>query len=262
MNAPANMNTPKFRGHVMISVITYRHEVDFRVTQSVEAACFGLAARKWLVTPTIKKSNADLEHGRNTLAAEFYMAKEQFTKAVFIDGDVSCEPGTIERLVEHPVDLVMGVYRLRSDADGERYPLRKLPGLVEFVNPVTGEYHPNGIAKVSAGPAGMMCVSRECIGKMIKHHDNQWYGAPNVTGGKAWPLFEFDVIDHERISEDMNFCRKWRDMGGEVWVDPHLTLHHHGDKTYSGRLADHLKELDLAVDPAKVVKIPLAEPSK
>lgn len=257
MNAPANTNARQFRGHIMIGVITYTHQIDFRVTQSVEAACFGLAARGWLVTPTIKKSNADLEHGRNTLVAEFVMAKVNFTKAVLVDADVSCDAGSIERLVEHPVDLVLGSYRLRSEEEGGRFPLRKLPGPIEFVNPITGAYHPNGIAKIAGGPAGMLCVSRACIEKMIKHHDDKWYGAPTVTGNKAWPLFEFDIIEHERISEDMNFCRKWRAMGGDVWVDPHLNLHHHGDKTYSGCLADHLKELGLVVDPACIAKVPV-----
>lgn len=256
MNAPANLNAHTFRGHVMIGVITYKHEVDFRVTQSVEAACFGLAASNWLVTPTIKKSNADLEHGRNTLVAEFFAAKENFTKAVLIDADVSCERGSIERLVEHPVDLVLGAYRLRNEDDGERYPLRKLPGPIEFVNPATGAPHPNGIAKIAGGPAGMMCVTRECIGKMIEAHEDQWYGAPTVTGKKAWPLFEFDVIEHERISEDMNFCRKWRALGGDVWVDPHLKLHHHGEKTFTGCLADHLKDLELVIDPERMGKVP------
>lgn len=258
MNAPANTNEHKFRGKILLAVITYSFQLDFRVRDSVEAACFGLAARGWIPLPVTKKANADLEHGRNTLAAEFVMSKERFDKAVLIDGDVSCNAGTIERLVEHPVDLVLGSYRLRSDAEGDRgrYALRKLPGPIECVNPATGKPHSNGIAKIAAGPAGMMCVSRACIEKMIQKHDNRWFGAPNVTGGKAWPLFEFDIIEHERISEDMNFCRQWRELGRDVWLDPHLTLHHHGDKTYSGCIADHLRELDAVIDGEHIVKVP------
>lgn len=254
MNAPANMNR-QFRGHIFISVITYAHEVDFRVRDSVEAACFGLSARGWLVTPATKLASADLENERNALVAEFYTAKENFTKAVFVDSDVSCDAGSIERLVEHPVDLVLGAYPLR--AEGGRYPIRKLPGPIEFVNPLNGQYHPNGIAKIAGGPGGMMCVSRNCISRMLEHPEirDRWYGQQQVTGKKAWPLFEFDIIDHERISEDMNFCRRWRELGGDVWVDPHLILHHHGRKTYSGRFADHLKDLGLAVDPGKIEKV-------
>lgn len=259
MNAPANMNTRQFRGKVLLAVITYTFNVDYRVRDSVEAACFGLAARGWLPMPVTKKASADLEDGRNTLAAEFVMSKERFDKAVFIDADVSCDAGTIERLVDHPVDLVLGSYRLRSDegVNQGRYALRKLPGPMECVDPTTGNPHPMGIAKIAGGPAGMMCLSRACVEKMIHHHDNQWYGAPFVTGNKAWPLFEFDVIDHERISEDMNFCRKWRAMGGDVWLDPHLTLHHHGDKTYSGCIADHLRDLDAVIDGERIAKVPM-----
>ena len=48
MNAPLTSppaNKLQVRGKIFLCVITYRYEVDFRVTRSVEAACFGLAAR-------------------------------------------------------------------------------------------------------------------------------------------------------------------------------------------------------------------------
>ncbi len=171
-----------------------------------------------------------------------------------VDADVSWEPGAALRLMSHPVDLVLGAYPKRSE--GEGYPIRKLPGPVECVNPVTGQYHPNGLAKIAGGPAGLMRISRACIEKMITAHADTWYGQPQVENlRKAWNLFEFSVIDHERISEDMNFCRKWREIGGEVWVDPHLKLHHHGDKTYSGCFAEHLRELSMLAEPDTILKI-------
>lgn len=253
MNAPANLNTPKFKGHVLIAVVSYGPRIDYRVKDAVEASCFELANNGWLVTPATKPGSADLEDNRNVIAAEVF-ATPHFTHCLMVDSDVSWEAGAALRLVSHPVDVVLGAYPKRSE--GEGYPIRKLPGPLECVNPLTGHYHPNGIAKIAGGPAGLLRLSRQCIEKMVTAHADRWYGSPKTPGGKAWPLFEFDVIEHERISEDMNFCRKWRETGGDVWVDPHLKLHHHGDKTYSGCFADHMRELGMMLDPKSVVKIP------
>lgn len=255
MNAPANSNTPKFKGHLFIAVVTYRPEIDYRVKDAVEAACFELSRNGWLVTPATKPGSADLCDNRNTIAAHFY-ANPDYTHALFVDADVSWEPGAILRLVSHPVDFVLGAYPKRSE--GEGYPIKKLPGPIEFVDPRTGKYHPNGIAKIAGGPGGLMRISRACIEKMIAAHADEWYGQPQVEPiKKAWDLFQFSIIDHERISEDMNFCRKWRDLGGDVWVDPHLKLHHHGGKTYSGCFAEHLMELDMIIEPGKMERFPV-----
>jgi hypothetical protein len=49
-------------------------------------------------------------------------------------------------------------------------------------------------------------------------------------------MFEFQVRDHRLYSEDYNFCRRWREIGGTCWVDPDQTLHHIGTKVFSGNL--------------------------
>jgi hypothetical protein len=54
-----------------------------------------------------------------------------------------------------------------------------------------------------------------------------------------------------RVTEDINFCRLWRDIGGKVWVDPHLTLFHHGGKSYEGNLAQHLAEIGRMKEPSE-----------
>lgn len=254
MNIAANINTPKegSPGHLMIGIVNIDNKPDVRMTEAVEEACMSLSRYGWNITQRKAFGSSDLEDSRNQIGAEFY-ANRQFTQALLVDGDVSWEPGTVERLLMHPVDFVLGAYPKRSD--GEGYPIRKLPGPVECVNPITGEPHPYGIAKIAAGPAGLLRISRASIDRLVEANADSWYGQPKVTGKKAWQLFEFTVEDHERYSEDMNFCRKWRAIGGEVWCDPHLTLHHHGDKTYSGRFADHLKELGLMAGAGKVEPI-------
>jgi len=239
-------------GHLLIAIVSNRPKED-AVTDAIEASQHALARIGWQST-RVTFGSADLEDARNILASQFYAVKD-YTHCLFLDDDVSWGPGSVERLVSHPVDFVLGAYPRR--AEGEGYSIKTIPGLVECVDPSTGKPHAQGIAKIAGGPAGMMRVSRRVIERMVEASPDRWYHQPKVTGGKAYELFEFDVIDHERISEDMNFCRRWRELGGDVWVDPHLIMHHHGKKTYSGRFVDHLRELGRLVEPEKVKKISL-----
>jgi hypothetical protein len=45
----------------------------------------------------------------------------------------------------------------------------------------------------------------------------------------------------EYLSEDYAFCRRWRDLGGEVWADIENPLTHVGHATYSGAVIQALK---------------------
>lgn len=241
------------KGHLFIGITSNRNEKPDDVTDAIEAAQHGLARMGWLSTK-VTFGSADLEDARNTLVSQFY-ATPQYTDILCLDDDVSWGAAGVERLVLHPVDFVMGAYPRR--AEGEGYSIKTFPGPLECVDPITGKPNANGLLNVSGGPAGMLRMSRKAVTKLIEAEPDRWYHQPKVSGGKAWELFEFDVIDHERISEDMNLCRKWRALGGDVWVDPHITLHHHGRKTYSGKFLDHLRDLGRLVEPSKVQKISL-----
>ncbi len=245
------MNQP--RGHVLIGIASNRHAPD-EVHDAIEAAQFGLGQMGYLST-RVKFGSSDLEDARNTIVSQFYVT-QQYSHAILLDDDVHFAPGTIERLMSHPVDFVLGAYRLKQGT--EKYPVRKLPGPMTCVDPSTGKPHLHGLIKIGGGPGGLMRITRNVIERLVTAAPDDWYHQKKVTGGKAWRFFEFDVIDHERISEDMNFCRKWRAIGGDIWCDPHITTHHMGMTSFSGNFAEHLKREGWLSDPEKVQKISLA----
>ena len=43
------------------------------------------------------------------------------------------------------------------------------------------------------------------------------------------------------LSEDYAFCRRWRDLGGEIWADFEARLTHVGHATYTGSLMQALR---------------------
>lgn len=72
---------------------------------------------------------------------------------------------------------------------------------------------------------------------MIEHYDMK----PDGKG--VYQFFEtgtriFD--DNKWWGEDSAFCKKWIDMGGEIFVEPRLTFTHIGRKDYTGNLHEYL----------------------
>jgi len=43
------------------------------------------------------------------------------------------------------------------------------------------------------------------------------------------------------LSEDYAFCRRWRDLGGEIWADMTARLTHVGHAAYTGSLIQALR---------------------
>ncbi len=196
MNAPANLNVPRQpNGHVMIGMTCFDQKPDNRVIEAIDIAHLNLFNKHGWYTTFIKAFGcSDLCDSRNRLAAQFY-GTPNYTKLLMIDADVIPDPGVLERLVQHPVDFVLGAYPKRGEGMG--YPMKALPGPMECVDPLTGAPDPkNGLIKMAGGGAGMMCISRACIERMVEAYADRWYTHAAQATKKAWNLFEFTIVGH------------------------------------------------------------------
>jgi len=65
--------------------------------------------------------------------------------------------------------------------------------------------------------------------------------AADPLDGNRWRSALFNcILDKETgfyLSEDFSFCRRWTDMGGEIWVDYMSRLNHVGLMVYRGNMA-------------------------
>ena len=46
------------------------------------------------------------------------------------------------------------------------------------------------------------------------------------------------LVDRARLSEDLSFCKRWTNIGGEIWADPNAKLIHAGRKEWVGGISD------------------------
>lgn len=169
---------------------------------------------------------------RNLLVAQFLAS--DCTDMVFIDDDVSWGNGDLVKLVSHPVDCVAGVYRHKTDKD-ETYPLSWLPREELWADPETG------LLEVSAVPAGFLRLSRKCLEDMVSRYAHLEYRDSEAPDGKAWGLFYPEIVDRASYGEDINFCRRYRAIGGRVWIDPEMSMQHVGRKVYCGHVGNWLR---------------------
>jgi hypothetical protein len=96
---------------------------------------------------------------------------------------------------------------------------------------VTGEF---------AG-TGFMLIKRGAIEKMTKAYaETRYTAAHNFTHAKQsrnlYALFDC-MIERETghyLSEDYTFCKRWRAIGGKVWLNTKSALIHIGAHEFSG----------------------------
>ena len=86
-----------------------------------------------------------------------------------------------------------------------------------------------------------------CSNKMMQHYPQLNYvpdgPKPHPQAHLHWLFFDCMVDPDSRryLSEDFAFCRRWRDMGGKVYVDLNSKLQHAGQHLYRGDLIESLE---------------------
>jgi hypothetical protein len=102
----------------------------------------------------------------------------------------------------------------------------------------------NGFVKARYAGTGFLMVRRTALIAMIERYPELRYrrehkGDDPLTDSR-WRSALFNCLIDETgayLSEDYSFCRRWTDMGGEIWVDYKSRLNHVGPMIFRGDLA-------------------------
>jgi hypothetical protein len=205
-------------------------------------------------------SESLITRARNKMLIRF-LADESLTHLFWIDSDIAFTPQSVCRLLLADRDIVAGVYPMKSfkwpeggvpagatRADFEdRYAEYPFNPIGHGALKVSAYADADGFVEVAEAPTGFMCIKREAILRMMKHYPQLNYvpdGPPNNPEAHLhWLLFDcmVDPDSGRYLSEDYAFCRRWRDMGGKVWVDLQCKLVHLGQHNFRGDLAESLR---------------------
>lgn len=188
---------------------------------------------------------------RNLAVANFLTREENLTHLIFIDVDQGFDPNHILVLLNHKKDVIVAPV-----------PLKTIP-LTYNINPLPGEtMDPNtGLVKVARGGTGCMIIKREVCEKLKTHPEVYQYENDikfNNDGGNLDPAhlytyFNTGVKKDEQgkarfMSEDYDFCEKWKELGGEIFCDMRLSLSHIGTYEYG---AEHIAFTERRIEERK-----------
>lgn len=170
--------------------------------------------------------DALIQRARNDLFKMAYDAKADYL--VFIDSDILWNPEDFFKLIEANKEMIAAPCRKKNDE-------------IAFNVKTTQTKFDTDIIEVEGVGTGFMCISRDAIVKLYESSE------PYKESHKSVPskmVFDIGLVDGELYSEDIMFCKKWKDLGGKIYVDSSMTTGHVGQKQYIGNLKAFLQELN------------------
>lgn len=181
----------------------------------------------------------DIVDLRNMLLTIWYDRVPQSTHCLMIDADMGFPP-----------ELVLDQLDFDKPLVGCLYPKRRNP--IDFVG--RGKLgHPNldrGFIEVEGIGFGVTLIRRDCVDALLEakqaHPDGRLAqhvcGAMLKENGCERIIQAFNRIEVETgvLSEDISFCKRHRDAGGQVWAAAHHPITHVGPCGYTGRFLDRL----------------------
>jgi hypothetical protein len=223
--------------NIVIAIPAYTGMVHCGTMRSVIYDMMSLVNMGETVRLVEEIGNADIARCRSMIVAKFLASDA--SHLVMIDSDLAWEAGALVKLVNAGVDFIGGAYPMRV-GDGTQFHLRMKKRDVQTIDPKTGLF------EVEAVPAGFICLTRSMLQRMVDHYPDSKFAFPQCPNGYAHDLFDgFWETDEnglkQKLGEDYSFCRRWREMGGQIWVDPSFSMGHLGTKIWKGRLSDCFK---------------------
>ena len=249
--------------HIFIATPCYGGQIGEPYFRSMMR--FVILCNKYNIQYTVSTlaNESLITRGRNTLTS-FFMENQAATHLFFIDADIEFNPEDILRMVAYDKPIIVGAYPKKAinwtsilgaarnpdlNEDSESIEGHSSNYVVnfDFLKDKDGNTTPqvqvsDNLVKLKDGGTGFMCIKKDVIQQMFdKHKDLKYVNDINVDQ-KSEPFMYslFDcIIDPESrryLSEDYTFCRRWQEMGGEVWLDPRTALNHVGHYTFRGNI--------------------------
>jgi hypothetical protein len=237
----------------MVGTPCFGGQVSWLYTVSVLKLQKAFIQRGWDLGFLLQAGDALVTRARQTIVCHF-LENPGATHLLFIDADIGFEPEQVFRLLEFDADFTAAAYPVKqinwelmaAAVQAGRTPLESatLSYVVErdAAQELTVRH---GFVKSSYAGTGFLMIRRSALESMIEHYKELRYShehkANDPLEGSRWRSALFNcMVDPATgfyLSEDFSFCRRWTDMGGEIWVDYKSRLDHVGVMVYRGNLA-------------------------
>jgi len=180
----------------------------------------------------INLSGTLLTAERNNIINQFIIS--DCTHILCVDADLGWNHQDVLDMLTYDLDFVGGVYPSRQ---AEIFIFRP------YLNDDGSLINKNGLFSMEYVPAGFMLLKKEAIQKMIDKFPETRFEPKDekLKNACGWALFNTEVYDGEFWGEDYVFCRRAREAGIDIWINPLFEFIHGSVK---GKLIDALSQRD------------------
>ena len=170
----------------------------------------------WLAVPNLPDVMA-------LFLTTWYDALPEFSHLLFVEDDMAFPPELVGDMLDFDKPLV-----------GAFYAKRQLPP--RMVGAAVSWEESNGFVRADHIGAGVMLIRRDVITTMLeKLPDIVDEVSPSLQALVPMKLKRliraFDPVS--RRSEDVSFCHRWKQCGGEIWANRKHTIGHIGPHTFT-----------------------------
>lgn len=245
--------------HLMIGTPCYGGNLSHHYVISVlelQAAC---QRRGIGLTFKLLGNDSLITRARNLIVSQF-LDDPKATHLMFIDADIGFAPESVFALLEAGRDVAGGVYPMKMldwgrivaqvQAGQPNVKTSALNYVVDFVDPANVVVERNFV-KVRQIGTGFLLIRKGVFERMARRYpllkfNNRLHTLNRELASDNCYAFFDCMIEPETgtyLSEDYAFCRRWTDMGGEIWADMTSRLTHVGQVAFQGDLPSMLSTL-------------------
>jgi hypothetical protein len=238
--------------HIVVATPCFGGLLTQRYMQSVYSLMAAGFAENVKVSVELLGNDSLITRARNTLV-QTMMDTPGATHLMFIDADIGFAPDSVGRMIKFDREIVAGMYPLKiihydapvmqRVAGGEPLETAQLR-YVGALQAADQRQTEAGFATADYAGTGFMLIKREALERMQKAYPETRYTASHdratlIKSNNLFALFDcmIDPETGEYLSEDYTFCKRWRAIGGQVWLDTQSQLMHIGPREFHGDMS-------------------------
>lgn len=208
--------------HLYLATPAYDGKVSVAYAQSLVRTVVNCAMANIKVTADHKLGCCYIDFARNWLVDRFL--KSDADALLFVDADMGWDSKAAAKLYHSPFGVVGGAYPMKTDGEAA-YP-------IELLGP-----EQNGFREALYLPTGFLLIRRPVF-ELMRDHVPQY--RDKESGELVHAFFQCVAATEGYIGEDVEFCNRWRALGGRVWCWPNIDFEHQGGRIWHGNYALHL----------------------
>src|SRR6201985_282558 len=241
--------------HLVVATPCFGGQVSSIYTSSIFGLLREMRARSNVdLKVHLRDGDALITRARANLVTLF-LDDPSATHLLFIDADIGFTPDQVFRLIESGADMVAGAYPIKRvnwdkakraiKAERSDVPSAALDYVLEIDDPDHVAVV-NGFTRVRYAGTGFLMIRRHVFEKMCAHpayaplQFSREHSLDALAGSRnRFALFEcmIDPATGTYLSEDFAFCKRWTDIGGEIWADLDSRLDHVGPSVFNGDIS-------------------------